>query len=80
MSYYNAIIAKATGIADPVMLEVIEDLMRNVIFHSTLSWLTQEQLEQGAREAKQVIDLEISLGITAVTTPEEIEQKLRQLR
>lgn len=80
MSYYNAIIAKATGIADPVMLEVIEDLMRNVIFHSTLSWLTLEQLEQGAREAKQVIDLEISLGITAVTTPEEIEQKLRQLR
>ena len=80
MSYYNAIIAKATGIADPVMLEVIEDLMRNVIFHSTLDWLTLEQLEQGAREAKQVIDLEISLGITAVTTPEEIEQKLRQLR
>lgn len=80
MSYYNAIIAKATGIADPLMLEVIEDLMRNVIFHSTLSWLTLEQLEQGAREAKQVIDLEISLGITADTTPEEIEQKLRQLR
>ena len=34
----------------------IEELMRDVIFHSTLDWQTKAQFNKGAREAKEVLD------------------------
>jgi hypothetical protein len=52
---YERVINEATGVTDPETLAEIEDLMRNVIFHSTLDWQTREQLHQGAREAHQLM-------------------------
>jgi hypothetical protein len=57
LSGYQALIQEATGVADVDHIERIEDTMRNVIFHSTLSWQTREQLVQAAREALQIITL-----------------------
>lgn len=54
---YEVLIQEATGVTELDHIERIEDTMRNVIFHSTLDWQTQEQLEQGAREALQIITL-----------------------
>ena len=54
---YQVLIQEATGVTDLDHIERIEDTMRNVIFHSTLDWQTREQLEQGAREALQIITL-----------------------
>ena len=54
---YQVLIQEATGVTELDHIERIEDTMRNVIFHSTLDWQTQEQLEQGAREALQIITL-----------------------
>jgi hypothetical protein len=51
------LIQEATGVTERDHIERIEDTMRNVIFHSTLSWQSREQLEQGAREALQIITL-----------------------
>ncbi|EWS66212.1 hypothetical protein Y695_00509 [Hydrogenophaga sp. T4] len=54
---YQVLIQEATGVTELDHIERIEDTMRNVIFHSTLDWQTREQLEQGAREALQIITL-----------------------
>ena len=57
LTVYQALIQEATGVSDLNHIARIEDTMRNVIFHSTLSWQSREQLLQGAREALQVITL-----------------------
>lgn len=57
LSGYQALIKEATCVADVDHIERIEDTMRNVILHSTLSWQTREQLVQAAREALQIITL-----------------------
>lgn len=50
MTTYQQIIIEATGCREEDVQE-IEDLMRQVVFHSTLDWQTRDQLEAGAREA-----------------------------
>lgn len=50
---YSADIAEVTG-AHRMELPIIERLMRDVIFHSTLDWQTKEQFEAGAREAYEI--------------------------
>lgn len=57
MTFYQELISKAIGVSDLKVIDEVEDLMRNVIFHSTLDWQSREQLVQGAIEAKQVLDL-----------------------
>lgn len=57
MTFYQELISQAIGVSDLKVIEEVEDLMRNVIFHSTLDWQSREQLVQGAIEAKQVLDL-----------------------
>ena len=54
---YQVLIQEATGVTELDHIERIEDTLRNAIFHSTLDWQTREQLEQGAREALQIITL-----------------------
>jgi hypothetical protein len=54
---YQALIQEATGVLDLEHLERIEDIMRNVIFHSTLDWQSRAQLEKAAREAMQILTL-----------------------
>jgi hypothetical protein len=54
MSIYHETIKQATGCADAECGR-IEDVMRNVIFHSTLDWQTREELVEGARMAVEVI-------------------------
>lgn len=55
MSAYKQMIIEDTGCnaADAAM---IEDVMRNEIFHSTLDWQTRAQFRQGARKAAKVLE------------------------
>lgn len=57
MTFYQELISEAIGVSDLKVIDEVEDLMRNVIFHSALNWQRREQLVQGAIEAKQVLDL-----------------------
>lgn len=65
MSRYREIIRRATGCTEAQAVK-IEDVMRNVIFHSTLDWQTREELEDAARLAVEVIRQEALL-------PREVE-------
>jgi hypothetical protein len=49
-SPYSAAIAAATG-APTGKLALLENLMRDEIFHSTLDWQSAEELAEGARKA-----------------------------
>lgn len=60
MSIYRETIKRATGCTDAEAVG-IEDVMRNVIFHSTLDWQTRQELEEGARLAIEVIRQEALL-------------------
>jgi hypothetical protein len=51
---YNEIIVQATGCSLPDA-EDVEEIMRGVIFHSTLDWQTRDELEVGARIAYAVL-------------------------
>jgi len=55
MSMYKDSIIKATG-CEPEDAAEIENLMRDVIFHSTLDWQTKRQFNKGAREAMELLD------------------------
>ena len=52
---YQSLITEATGRTDSFDLRVIEDCMRNDIFHSTLDWQSREQFMQGAKDAEQLL-------------------------
>jgi len=54
MSTYRDIIKGATGCSGAQAAEV-EDVMRNVIFYSTLDWQTKEELEESARLAVEIL-------------------------
>jgi hypothetical protein len=54
MSRYREIIKQATGCNDRKAIE-IENIMRNVIFHSTLDWQTREELQNAARLAVEIL-------------------------
>jgi hypothetical protein len=54
MEFYREIIMSATGCSREEAMK-IEDIMRDVIFHSTLDWLTREEFEEGARLAQAVL-------------------------
>jgi len=56
MSFYHSLITAATGVSDEAILSEIEDTMREVIFHSTLNWQTEEQLTAAAVEARAIVD------------------------
>jgi len=52
-SPYASLIATATG-ASAGKVAIIENLMREEVFHSTLDWQTAEQLADGARKAYEI--------------------------
>jgi hypothetical protein len=54
MSRYRELIIEATGCTAKQAAQ-IEDVMRNVIFHSTLDWQTRDELQDAARLAFEVI-------------------------
>lgn len=72
LSGYQALMAEATGVTDPGMLDRIEDTMRHVVFHSTLDWQDRETLMKGAREAYGIERLK-DRGTGKVVTPEDAE-------
>ncbi len=55
MSAYNQMIIEDTG-CNRDDAGMIEDIMRNEVFHSTLDWQTRAQLRQGARKAARVLE------------------------
>jgi hypothetical protein len=50
---YQAMIMHATG-CSTADAAIVEDIMRNEIFHSTLDWQTQSELQSGARQAHRL--------------------------
>ena len=73
LNHYQQAIVKATK-CKPEDAAEIEDLMRDVIFHSTLDWQTKAQFNKGAREAKEVLDyMRSPEGIAYMT---EIEDEI----
>ena len=53
MGGYRDLIIEATGCTAAEAGE-IEDLMRDVVFHSTLDWIPRKQFMVGAKKAFQV--------------------------
>lgn len=53
MTFYSALIAKATGLSDPVRIDMVENYMRHIYFHSTLNWQELEVLEKAAKESAE---------------------------
>lgn len=51
---YQRSIVRDTG-CDPADAAEVEELMRSVIFHSTLDWQTARQFRKGAREAYELL-------------------------
>lgn len=51
MNLYQQMIAKATGIDNVKKVDMIEQYMRQIYFHSTLSWQTKEELNTAALES-----------------------------
>jgi hypothetical protein len=49
------LIMEATG-CDEIIARKLEDIMRDVVFHSTLDWQTCEELQEGARAAYLVFE------------------------
>lgn len=47
---YPAMIQQATGVADE-LLPVLERIMREDVFHSTLDWQTRSEFNRGAKKA-----------------------------
>jgi hypothetical protein len=55
MSAYKQMIIEDTG-CKPDEAAMIEDIMRNEVYHSTLDWQTRVQFRQGARKAAKILD------------------------
>jgi hypothetical protein len=64
LTYYRELIIAATGCTTEEAAE-IEDVMRNIVFHSTLDWQTSEEFVNGARLAQSVVRHMRSQGGTA---------------
>ncbi len=52
-SPYASLVAAATGAPDN-RLALLENLMRDEVFHSTLDWQSAEELAEGARKANEI--------------------------
>jgi hypothetical protein len=52
-SAYAELIAKATG-APAELLPILESIMRDEIFHSTLDWQSAAEFREGARKAHRI--------------------------
>lgn len=51
---YAKAISEATGVTDQAVLNELEDIMRNTIFHSTLDWQSKAEFNKGAKEALEI--------------------------
>jgi hypothetical protein len=54
-SAYADLIAAATGAADE-LLPILEKIMREEVFHSTLDWQSASQFRKGARQALAIYE------------------------
>ncbi len=54
MNGYTQMIIEDTG-CQPFDATMIEDIMRNEVFHSTLDWQSRAQFRQGARKAAEIL-------------------------
>lgn len=57
---YNRVIMDHLGCsADEAAM--VEDIMRNEVFHSTLDWQTAAELKRGAREAWAILEADSAM-------------------
>lgn len=54
LGFYAAEIVRITGCSESEAV-VVEEIMRNYLFHSTLDWQTPERYRAGALEAYEVL-------------------------
>ena len=55
MTHYEKMIVEDTGCA-PEEVSMVEDIMRNEVFHSTLDWQSRAQWRKGAKEAYTILE------------------------
>jgi len=55
LSIYAKKIAEITGYRDPQVLSLIENFMREELFHSTLDWVEEGQFLCGVRESVKLL-------------------------
>jgi len=55
MNIYLKTISEATGITDVRKLANIEESMRSDYFHSTLDWVTKDELQEAAKVCAGVL-------------------------
>jgi hypothetical protein len=70
------LIQRATGAA-AADLALIENIMRDDIFHSTLDWQTREQLTDAARQAFALLQANRELYDLGRTSAHAVFQKMR---
>jgi len=75
-AYYDDMIVQDTGCspADAVMIEYI---MREEIFHSTLDWQTRAQFRQAARKAARLLEADRATYEEYFRLTREAYQRLR---
>jgi hypothetical protein len=64
---YGRMIIEATG-CSATEVDAIEEIMRDIVFHSTLDWQTPEELKQGARTAYAIFQEMNERGGPATST------------
>ena len=61
----------------PADAEMIEDIMRNEVFHSTLDWQTEAQFSDGAKQAHTIFEANRSQFEEYYQTSNEVLEELR---
>lgn len=57
---------------------MVEDIMRNHVFHSTLDWQSEKQFQNGAREAWKILEADRELFEDYYRKGREAFEQMRQ--
>ena len=80
MNPYMESISRITGVTDVNDLKRIEDYMRNIIFHSTLDWLSPAKFRRGALIAWKDIQFSRTYPFSIMKEMKNHQKLLRFLR
>jgi hypothetical protein len=80
MNPYMESISRITGVVNDTDLAEIEDYMRNIIFHSTLDWLSPAKFRRGALIAWEDIQFSRNYPFSIMKETENHQKLLRFLR
>ena len=59
---------------------MVEEIMRNHIFHSTLDWMSETQFQRGAREAWELLESEREMFEDYYRKARQAFEQMRKVR